>query len=60
MTALILLNLKMTPEDSHCKLALYKNEIEEERLLAAAKSSLRNPKNASIFEHLLAFSDRGW
>jgi hypothetical protein len=47
----------MTPEEQ----ALVANSFikaEEERLLAAAKAA-EKPKNTSIFDNLLAFSDRG-
>jgi hypothetical protein len=54
--SLILLT-EMTPEEQAIVASSF-IKIEEERLLAAAKAA-EKPKNASIFDNLLAFSDRG-
>ncbi len=53
-----LLNLaKMTPEEQRLVAENY-IKAEEERLLAAAKAA-EKPKSTSLFDNLLAFSDRG-
>jgi len=53
----LLLLAEMTPEEQELVATSY-IKSEEERLIAEAKAA-EKPKNTSIFDNLLAFSDRG-
>jgi hypothetical protein len=53
----LILLAEMTPEEQ-ALVATNFIKLEEERLLAAAEAA-EKPKNTSIFDNLLAFSDRG-